>query len=93
MTDTYLDGGWTGPTWARASAAPTPRWSVGRAIVGAVAEKDPGQPWSEQEVKERIWAVEEKARRLDTELLLVLSGLGVVAVTMLVVSGSMWRNR
>lgn len=67
-------------------------WSVG-ARVGAVAEKDPGQPWTEQEVKERIWALEDKTRRMDTELILVLSGLGVVAVTMLVVGAGMWRNR
>lgn len=37
-------------------------WMVG-ARVGAVAEKDPSLPWSEAEIKERVWALEGRSAR------------------------------
>ena len=61
--------------------------------VGAVAEKDPLQPWSEQEVKERIWSLESRVDKQETQGVLLLAAAGVAAVGMLAIAASLWRAR
>jgi hypothetical protein len=68
-------------TLSRAPSA----WRVGVDVASVIVEKDPSVPWTEDEIKRRIWALEsrdDRQRTIDVIALLatvVSAGMAVAA--------------
>lgn len=63
------------------------------ARVGAVAQRDPSLPWTDDEIKQRIWTLEQRADTERTLNILLLGAVGVAGIGLLAVAAAAWGRR
>lgn len=66
--------------------------AVSRWRVGAVAQKDPTQVWTQAEVQERVWALEGRADRQQALSVVTLAAAIVGGLTLLGLTALVWRR-